>query len=194
MRMPPFQKRILPACAISVLVVFVLLTSFCTFHYTSVCKQCGLIRETTEWQFPFTQIPIFRLSFENATPVSTVLTADNIVAKHKHEWLFCQGGGHGVRCALGSGQYVEQSVESAEVAAIVAASQKYGERQFLTHFIRILFDPETTLAVRSGVSRVPTNGFPDLYRFQAWLAEQTNSFNEMVSAYQEINQSSRLKR
>src|SRR5215204_6449400 len=71
------------------------------FGYTSVCNRCGALRSTTEWQLPMTSLTVFRSSTESESPLSRVLLTNGIVAAHSHQWLFAQGGGNGVKCAIG---------------------------------------------------------------------------------------------
>jgi hypothetical protein len=88
---PNRRKRITVVLAIVAVVVLAASAIFGRFGFTSVCSQCGAIRDTTEWQIPLTSVTIFSHSSEHASPVSTVLTSSGIIATHQHQWLFCQG-------------------------------------------------------------------------------------------------------
>ena len=180
---PHSRRRIGIACAIFVLVGLTASALFGRFSFTSVCSRCGAIRDTTEWQIPLTSVTLFRLSSEHASAVSTVLASTGIVAGHEHKWLFCQGNGNGVRCAIGEGRHVRPTVESAAVAAVIAASERFAELQFRDRLLRALLDPKTSEAVR-GLG-TPTNGFADASAFRAWLAQETESFDATLALGQE---------
>lgn len=181
---PHRLKKIAVAFAIVALVVLAASALFGRFGFTSVCSQCGAIRDTTDWQFPLTSVTVFSHSSEHASPVSTVLTSSGIVATHQHQWLFCQGGGNGVKCAIGGGRHIKPVVESDDVAAIISASQRFGELQFRDRLLHALFDLKISEAVRGLGMNAPTNGFSDAPAFHAWLARESPSFDEMVAMYQ----------
>jgi hypothetical protein len=138
------KKRFLIVGASVLLIALVASALFGRFGFTSVCSRCGEIRDTTEWQIPLTSVTVFSPSSEHTSPVSTALTTSGIVAAHEHQWLFCQGGGNGVTCAIGEGRHIRPVVQSDAVAAIIAASQRFGETQFRDRLLRALFDPKTS--------------------------------------------------
>jgi hypothetical protein len=181
---PNRRKKIAVAFTLVALVMFAASALFGRFGFTSVCSQCGAIRDTTDWQIPLTSVTVFSHSSERGSPVSTVLTSSGIIATHQHQWLFCQGGGNGVTCAIGEGGHVRPVVESDGVAAIISASQRFGELQFRDRLLHALFDPKTSEAVRGLGMSAPTNGFSDATMFRAWLTQETESFDEMVAMYQ----------
>src|SRR5215216_3462103 len=109
------------------------------FHGLSVCGQCGVIRDSTEWQAPFTQITFFRRSSVRDTPVSITLTTNQIVKAHSHRWVFLQGLGNGVK-AVGTAHMVRSTIESAQIAQLIAALERYGERRFRDKIVASVFD------------------------------------------------------
>jgi hypothetical protein len=171
--------------SVSVAVISLLaIVFFGAFRFASVCGRCGAIRETTEWQIPLTRLTIFRQSSEHASPVSTVLASEGIIARHEHQWVFCHGGGNGTMCAIGEGRHIRPGVESERIGAVIAASERFGELQFRDRLLSALFNPKTSMVVRGlGVS-VPTNGFPDAAAFRTWLSQEAESFDEEVAIYQ----------
>jgi len=179
---PRSRKKIWVACAILAVVGLAASTLFGRFGFSSVCSRCGAIQDTTEWQIPLTSVTVFKLSSEHASPVSTVLVSSGIVAAHQHKWLFCQGAGNGVRCAIGEGRHIRPAVESDGVAAVIAASQRFGELEFRDRLLRALFDPKTSEVVWG--LNIPTNGFAEASAFRAWLSQETKSFDEIVTMYQ----------
>ena len=170
--------------AAATLVLLGLAAAFGRFSFTSVCSRCGAIRDTTEWQVPMTRISVFSHSSERASPVSAVLTRSGIVGAHEHQWMFCQGAGNGVSCAIGEGRHIRPGVLSEGAAMVIGASQRFGELEFRDRLLRTLFDPKTSEAVRSLGMRAPTNGFPDASTFQTWLSRESESFDEMVAMCQ----------
>jgi len=154
------------------------------FRFSSVCTQCGAIRETTEWQVPLTSITVYRHSSEQATPVSTALVESGIIAQHEHRWLFSQGGGNGIRCAIGEGRHIRPVVQLDGVAVVISASQKFGELQFRDRLLHALYDPKTSEAVRGLGMNAPTNGFADGSFFRAWMTHESESFDENIAMYQ----------
>ena len=119
---------------------------------------------------------------EHTTPVSATL--NGIVGEHQHHWLFSPGGGPGIRCALGPGHFITPAVKSEQVAAILEASQRFGELQFRDRLVNALFDPKTSEAVRRLSMSAPTKGFPEISLFRAWQAQETNSFEETITMLQ----------
>ena len=167
------------------LLLLIVLGLFFPFRFSSVCTHCGVIRNTTEWQVPLTRITLFSKSNELQTPVSTELVHAGIVTKHDHEWLFCNGGGNGVTCAIGSGRLISPTAQSDGVALILAASQRFGEFQFRDRIMRMMFDSKTSGEVYGLGHRVPKNGFTDKQQFLAWIKEVTEYLDEMVAMQQE---------
>jgi hypothetical protein len=165
--------------AVAVLASYV---AFCgAFGYSSVCSRCGAVRLTTEWQIPRTSIPVFSHSSIRQTPVSLCLTTNRIVPPHGHQWVFAQGGGNGVRCALGSAHMVRSTVESSEVAQLLEAVERYGERSFRDKVLTNLFDDSTTHLVRT--LSVPSGGFTNAPQLRAWISEESVYFDEMVTTF-----------
>ena len=87
-------------------------------------------------------------------------------------------------CALGEGRYIRSVVQSDGVAAILDASQRFGEIQFRDRLILLMFDPKTSEAVRVLGFNVPTNGFTNVTGFRAWLGDKTESFEDKIKVYQ----------
>lgn len=175
------KKRVFFFCGIIVLVVIIASATFGAFRYSSVCTTCGAIQNTTEWQIPLTTIGIFHHSSQRPTSVSTTLLRSGVVGMHEHQWLFSQGGGNGVRCAIGGGRHIAPVVQSGGVAAVIAASQQFGVLQLRDKLLHALFDPRTSEAVRVLGANVPTNGFPNASALHAWVEQEMEIFDEMVA-------------
>ena len=149
------------------------------FRYASVCDRCGAIRQTTEWQIPHTSFAILSRSSTHETPVSLCLTTNKIVRQHNHQWVFAQGGGNGIKCALGRAHKVRFTVESTEVPQLLASLEQYGERGFRDKVLTNLFVDSTTHVVRT--LSVPANGFTNAAQLHAWISSESEYFNELVA-------------
>lgn len=183
--MNPLRRRwmhLAYGCALGAMVMLALSVFLGPFRYATVCTHCGMIRSTTEWQVPFTSITVFRQSTERATPLSTVLMNDGIVAQHDHDWLFCHGGGNGVLCALGRGRHIGSSVESEGVAAMIGTCNTYGELLMRDKILNALFDPDTSSAVKRMAVRFPLNGFSDASSLRDWMDQNREIFAEEIGA------------
>jgi len=169
---------VISAVAIAAFAASVVL--FGPFRYSAVCNRCGAIQRTTEWQIPRTSIRLISRSSIQQTPVSLCLTTNRIVTSHDHQWIFAQGGGNGVRCALGGAHRVRSTVESSEVAQLLEALDRHGEHGFRDKVLTNLFDDSSTIFVHS--LSVPTGGFTNASQLRAWISEEAQYFDEMVSA------------
>ncbi len=164
--------------AVVVLLASCILTSG-AFSYASVCDRCGAIRQTTEWQMPRTRFAFFSHSSTHQTPVSLCLTTNRIVPPHRHQWVFAQGGGNGIKCALGRAQMVRATVESSEVAQILEALERFDERDSRDKVLTNLFDDSTTHVVRT--LSFPSGGFTNAAQLHGWVSEQNWYFDEMLA-------------
>ena len=142
------------------------------FSYASVCSKCGAIKHTTEWQFRRTSIGIFSQSSTQETPLSLALSSSGIVKNHSHEWLFSQGGGNGVRCALGEGHAIRGSVESEGLAQVLLATERFGEVQFRDRLLQMVFDAQSSEMARGVGITVPTNVLLQAQSFREWMIEE----------------------
>src|SRR5438552_2240503 len=145
---------VITGVAAAVLAVYIVV--YGAFGFSSVCSRCGAVRLATAWQIPRTSIPVFSRSSIHQTPVSICLMTNRIAPPHRHQWVFAQGGGNGVRCALGGAHMVRSTVESSQVAQLLEALQRYGESSFRDKVLTNLFDDSTTHVVRT--LSVPTGG------------------------------------
>ncbi len=161
------------------LVVFTIVAG--AFRYTSVCNRCGAVRYKTEWQVPHTRFAFFSHSSVRQTPVSLCLTTNQITPMHSHNWVFAQGGGNGIKCALGEAHKVHSTVESLEVAQLIQALERYGQRDFREKVVASLFDDSTTRVVL--LFALPTGGFTNEIQMQTWISEQAEQFDEMIAAF-----------
>jgi hypothetical protein len=178
------RRRVALVCAAAVLLVLAGIAAvFGAFRSSSVCTMCGLVRQTFEWQVPFTQVTVASRSTESETPVSAVLLGAGIVPAHEHRWLFLSGSGNGVMCVIGSGRHIVPAVRSQEVAAVLAASQQYGVVECRDRLLEALFDLRATRAASDLCASAPPGGFKDASEFRAWLEKEKDAFDRMVEVY-----------
>lgn len=142
------------------------------FYYDSVCSQCGVIQQTTEWQLPHSQHSFFSHSAITQTPFSIYLTSSGGVGEHAHQWLFGHGGGNGIRCALGDGDSIRASVTSPDVARFLAFNRQYGNQEESGKLEKFVFDRDISRTILSLAAAVPTNGFATRAQYGTWLSEQ----------------------
>jgi hypothetical protein len=181
--------RLVGIAGVTVLAGFALLTFQAgPYRYSSICRTCGAISRTTQWQIPRAvalgaEISIFSRSSVSQTPVSLSLSTNGIIGHHTHQWVFATGSGNGVRCALGSAHNVRSTVESAEVGQLIAVLEHCGERELRDRVLTNVFDDTTTIAVRR--LRPPKGEFANAKEAHEWLTEQSKVLDEMVAIYTE---------
>jgi hypothetical protein len=172
---------LLGSCSLPAVVALILLRG--PFSFVSFCTTCGLRKFTTEWQLPGPRIPVFSKSMHQHTPLSELLQTNNIVAVHGHIWSFAQGGGNGVRCALGQGRYLT-SLQSSEVASLVEFVHRHRDYAFRDWIVTNALNPSTSEAIRDTAILVSLDTGPLLDESRP-LAEIkamfTNQFSETLS-------------
>ena len=151
-----------------------------TFRYSSVCGQCGAVLRATDWQLPLSRTTWLHTSPEKDTPLSRCLQTNSIVAAHQHQWIFCHGGGNGMRCALGTGGFIEATAESAEVACLIATLSKFQEHEFRDRMLTNIFNPRMSRVVES-ISRTATN-FSSRESLRAWIDSEADTFDKMLGS------------
>ena len=188
MRLPRVRLELLiilgAICCVAVLGV--LSYSAGPFRYSSVCNRCGAVRQTTERQFPRTHFTFFSRSVERATPVSLSLTTNRVVGSHSHQWIFAEGGGNGVRCALGRADRLRSTVESTRVAQLIETLERYKEPAFRDKVLTNLFDEATSDVVP--MLPIPGGGFSDAVQLHDWITEQSDNFDGVVREIRRIRQ------
>lgn len=168
MSMPRLTKFIL---ATALIVGGVWLAAFFTngsFTSNYVCTHCGSTKQTTRsfW------IPS---SIVNDTPISEFHRQLNFGSTNEHSWLFAQGSGGTIRCAIGQGSSLYGSLRGDVTAAGLREIQdKLGDQVARTWLSRIL-NPDT--------SRAANNAISDLY-FRRSISFE-NSYKQMNAIYAE---------
>jgi hypothetical protein len=136
------------------------------FYSSSVCGRCGAVKVTTLWQIPRTQITFYSRSSLRSTPVSLVLATNQIISSHKHDWLFVQGSGNGIHCALGSASEIRIASDTPHVARLIGTLHQFGEPDFRDKVITNLFDPDVCSEVRMFSFMTPNSTLTDPQKMQ----------------------------
>ena len=171
---------LLGSCSLLALVALILLRG--PFAFVSFCTSCGLRKFTTEWQLPETHIPVFSKSIHQHTALSALLQTNNIVLLHRHTWSFAQGGGNGVRCAIGQGRYLT-SLQSSDVTSLVEFAHRHRDYPFRDLIVTNALNPNTSEAIRDTALLVSMDTAPllDESRPLAEVKEMfMNQFNDRL--------------
>lgn len=171
--------------AIGLFAVFATLLTFTLiigrFGFYSVCDQCGALRHTTDWQLPLTSLTVFSHSTESETPLNQVLLTNSIVKPHNHHWLFGQGGGNGVTCAIGSGRHIRPAANSKEFADMILMLHGHGQASFRDRVLRGVFNPHTSHQFFNLSFDAPKETASDS-EVQSWIKEESEYLDEMAAA------------
>jgi len=143
---------------------------FGQFESTSVCTTCGEAQSTREFQIPFTRFTYFATRSRSATPLSAAINRAGLVpATHSHQWLFANGGGNGIMCALGSGRHVRDTANFPAVATFVTATVTYRGQSAAQPWLAALLDPNRTSDFSPAISSTaPLGGCPTQAVYDRW--------------------------
>ena len=167
------KKKILLRGLFTAVTVASLSLCFGRFSYSSVCSHCGAEQSTLEGHIPFTPVRLFQYSSLRESPLSRVLLSSGLVQSHRHDWLFNQGGGNGVFCALGPGAHIWPTASSPAVARFVESASRYADRRWMDTIVHAALSPESGQMIRSLAVTVPAGGFSQASDFRAWQEEQS---------------------
>ncbi len=99
---------------LTIAVVYVWIFSPGRFNFSSYCDICGAEQWTTEWQWKQNS-KLFDSNKVESTRFSRLVTQRKLVPDHEHHWQFNQGGGNGIKCALGLGHTLNNTINSEHV-------------------------------------------------------------------------------
>lgn len=102
------------------------------FRSTAICDGCGAqrISRSVFW------IPVPEV---RATKVSAYLDSIGYPGSHEHKWLFSQGSGGTVMCAIGPGRHLARFVDEQCVVDFLIGLRSYrGEAAFNSYLRQIL--------------------------------------------------------
>jgi hypothetical protein len=152
------------------------------FGYMSVCDRCGALRHTTDWMLPFTEIKIYTHQTESDSPLSRTVLEHAIIQPHAHHWLFANGGGHGVRCAIGPGRHIRPTVEFEDFTRTILMLHNHELTALRDTVLRGGLDPDISHLYRSlshSAPREPTT----TQELQRWFSAESDYLNEMVAVF-----------
>jgi hypothetical protein len=140
------------------------------FRSFSICDVCGSIEDETRIQLAYSSTTLFMSRTERQTPLSALVTGRGIVPPHTHQWIFGQGSGNGVRCALGPAHSLLGST-SAESAMFLRAVDDYRGRDEAVQWIAILLDGHRFPRAETLGRTSPPQVFGSREVFDAWWRE-----------------------
>ena len=160
----------------------VIAVQFGTFNFESIGSSSGIIQSTTLWQIPFTEVTYFTSRHERETLLSKVIARNDLFSMREQVWIFSNGGGNGVMCAIGEGRHLRSAVYFPEVAFFVDAVAKYRGKSIAQAWLKLILNPKqstgVTNAIRSG--EIPAAGFSDKAAFDRWWRDHQQSFSLML--------------
>ena len=148
------------------------------FGYSSICTQCGMRRFSRDWFVPFTPIKLGTIHSESETPLSTVLHEKQIVPAQTHQWLFIQGSGHGIMCAIGNGSRLSNATNE-DAASTIALLHDRGQIAFRDRLLAGLLNPDTCGLYRSATYIPPLETFTDA-ELRRWMEKQSQEIDDLL--------------
>ena len=149
------------------------------FRYSSACKHCAKSRSTSEYGIHRWQIVLWRTSEEQESRLSAMLAVEGIVRPHVHDWIFAQGGGSGVKCAIGSGRFLARVSNDTEFVALVRDTWRFGQRPISTNLLAAVLNPNTAASARWGMA-APDYSSADIdstSSLRTWLQEHSTDLD-----------------
>lgn len=156
-----------------------------TFGSSYVCPECGASRHTSELQFPFVHdATIFTYSDRIVpTPLSTAAVESRCLIGHKHTWKFVNGGGNGVRCALGSGQEAYQNAIDPINAEFIRNIGRCGTSEEARQWLNKTLSGRFICTILLG-EEYPESGIADCEEFRRWLDQHAAGIDEQMALYE----------
>ncbi|KAF0180066.1 MAG: hypothetical protein FD161_1079 [Limisphaerales bacterium] len=155
------------------------------FSYYSICQSCGKWRTTRVIGVHAWNWSLLTRHEERDTPLSLLLWKDGIGKPHEHVWLFGQGGGNGVKCAIGHGRHLAGNVNDPTLVQFLADARKFGQGQVASNVLAVAMNPKTSYDARHLVSGYPETGFATRGYFLDWMRENESYLewrNEIIRA------------
>ncbi|MDB5328397.1 MAG: hypothetical protein JWM57_3966 [Phycisphaerales bacterium] len=137
------------------------------FGYSSACRECGMIRSSTDWQIPFTPLTYWRSHSLEPTLLSREVEADALATGHTHNWVFSHGGGNGIMCAIGSGRWLMSEAMSPDCPTFIHGLVLYRDKRLAREWLTLLLDPKIAIHPPLGYD-LPKKNFPNKAAFDEW--------------------------
>jgi hypothetical protein len=143
------------------------------FNYISICKNCGTVQNSTDWQIPLTEITYWHSRSELETPLSKAISLNGLSVPHVHDWMFAHGSGNGAMCALGLGGHIASAAYSPQAAIFLDAVTKWQGKAKAERWLQLLLDPKRSDEALSSILLLdtPMDGFADQPHFEKWWRE-----------------------
>lgn len=85
-----------PAVLLLIYVIPASLGEF-TYRWRAYCNQCGVMRQTSELQLPYSRFTLWETHRIEDTAVGRVIRERAIAKNHPHQWVCSRGSGNGIQ-------------------------------------------------------------------------------------------------
>lgn len=126
----------------------------CRFSSYSICRKCGATQLTINRQLPFVRTTYWTTNTIARSPVVDLA----LVGAHTHDWVFAQGGGNGIACALGHGTVIRQRLSTDSVQSFLEDVVHFDNRASASEWLRRILDVDEGRLV---VDMLYYSGYPD---------------------------------
>lgn len=159
----------------------VLTVLFGPFGYVSICQHCGRARHTTEFQVPLLGLSYFWFHHVEDTNFSSRL--GQLVPSHECRWLFGQGGGNGIVCAIGKGHSLLNVVNQPTIVSFIQNVDRFEGHAASQDWIAKSLDPDQADTVRHWLigSIFPESGFDSEDEYRRWRTRADTEDAELLA-------------
>jgi hypothetical protein len=161
---------------IIVLIVIVLIVFYLIFigpfSSVSVCRICGAEKISTK---------LFGIEHdtEKTTPLSAFVTEKHIAGEHNHIWLFGQGSGGGVMCAIGEGRHLFWTIDNKGVVSFLDLVNTYDGKEQARAYLERFLNPDRMLDAREfSLSKEEEIELNSKEKFDKWLSGKEKAYKE----------------
>lgn len=170
---PKSRARLALLCALGLVPIFALMGG--VFRYSSVCKHCAKVKSTSEFGIQSWNVVVWQTSKEQESRLSTMLASEGIVQPHEHNWMFAQGGGNGVKCAIGGGRFLARVNNDTEFVAFVRDTWRFGQQAIATNLLAAVLNPHTASSAlwRTVASDYSLADVDSAASLRTWLQEHS---------------------
>ena len=154
------------ALMVALIVVIAICVTFFAFVWSSICGDCGLQRDSVRY--------LGCLTFHDvkATPLSLYANAELVDPNHPHQWLFGQGSGGGVTCAIGPGRHIRRFTNEESLIRFLKHIKTYQGIDEAQMWLGRFLNPDQNFDVSIMLNDMPEDGTA----FGDWYAEQVKKY------------------
>ncbi|CAN5542523.1 hypothetical protein BH10PLA1_BH10PLA1_19260 [soil metagenome] len=160
------NKRIV-AIAIS-LIAIACVAHFSTFRSGSICNVCGATQSETDWQFPLTSLTYWSSTAVRSTPLRETTERLHLCPPHQHQFIFIQGSGNGVLCAIGQGRHFAAAATHSQWSVFIANLAAYRGAAIAEHWLVVSLTPDGWRPLSMLLSDFPDAGFRSQGEYDEW--------------------------